>query len=315
MQLALQAILVSPKFSSGWNSTIEPDSDGRPSTWTSINWRHGCRISSGRSMPDDELFDLAAKKQLNANLDAQVKRMSKTRSRSRSSTISSCSGCSCATSTTCSRTPKLFPDFQRAAAAAMLKETELFFARDRPGRPQHSRHHRRRLHLSQPARWPGITASATPTATRRPERDEGRRQAIPRTTNSNASLCKAACAAALLTQASVLTVTSNPTRTSPVKRGRWVLEQLLGTPPPPPPPNVPELPADNKADAERFAAPAHGAASGQRACANCHAKMDPIGFAFENFNAVGAFRNKDGEFPIDPSGTLPDGKSFKAPRN
>jgi len=118
----------------------------------------------------------------------------------------------------------------------------------------------------------------------------------------------------LLTQASILTVTSNPTRTSPVKRGRWVLEQILGEPPPPPPPNVPELPEDEQAAA--------GASLRERlelhrkhpSCANCHAKMDPIGFALENYDAVGAYREQDGEFVIDPSGKFPDGTPFAGPQ-
>jgi hypothetical protein len=115
----------------------------------------------------------------------------------------------------------------------------------------------------------------------------------------------------LLTQASILTVTSNPTRTSPVKRGRWVLEQILGEPPPPPPPQVPELPNDAQAVA--------GASLRQRmeehrrnpSCANCHARMDPIGFALENYDAIGAFRTHDGKFEIDASGQFPDGPAFR----
>ena len=117
----------------------------------------------------------------------------------------------------------------------------------------------------------------------------------------------------LLTQASILAVTSNPTRTSPVKRGRWVLEQLLGTPPPPPPPNVPDLDKDVKSvltGSLRQRMEQHRA---NPACANCHAKMDPLGFAFENYNAIGAFRKTEGDFPIDASGTLPDGKTFQGP--
>jgi hypothetical protein len=100
----------------------------------------------------------------------------------------------------------------------------------------------------------------------------------------------------LLTQASILTVTSNPTRTSPVKRGRWILEQILGAPPPPPPPNVPELPEGDKA---------------QLTGSNCHATMDQLGFAFENYNAIGGFRQKDGDFPIEAGGVLPGGKTFQ----
>jgi hypothetical protein len=115
----------------------------------------------------------------------------------------------------------------------------------------------------------------------------------------------------LLTQASVLTVTSNPTRTSPVKRGRWVLEQILGAPPPPPPPQVPELPNDPQAVASASLRQRMEEHRRNPNCANCHAKMDPIGFALENYDAVGALRTKDGAFDIDPSGQLPDGRTFR----
>jgi hypothetical protein len=116
-----------------------------------------------------------------------------------------------------------------------------------------------------------------------------------------------------LTQASVLTVTSNPTRTSPVKRGRWVLEQILGTPPPPPPPDVPELEEGDKAELTGSLRQRMEQHRKNPSCANCHARMDPIGFAFENYDAIGKWRTKDGKFDIDPSGTLPDGQSFKGP--
>jgi hypothetical protein len=111
----------------------------------------------------------------------------------------------------------------------------------------------------------------------------------------------------------VLTVTSNPTRTSPVKRGRWVLEQLLGTPPPPPPPDVPELAEDDKAVLTGSLRQRMEQHRKNPACAGCHARMDPLGFAFENYDAIGAFRTHDGKFAIDPSGSLPDGQSFKGP--
>src|SRR5213078_2512540 len=97
----------------------------------------------------------------------------------------------------------------------------------------------------------------------------------------------------LLTQASVLTVTSNPTRTSPVKRGRWVLEQVLGTPPPPPPPPPPPLAANEKAVLSGSLRRRMEQHRSKPACAGCHARMDPIGFAFENYDAVGAFRTRD----------------------
>jgi hypothetical protein len=117
----------------------------------------------------------------------------------------------------------------------------------------------------------------------------------------------------LLTQASVLAVTSNPTRTSPVKRGRWVLEQMLGAPPPPPPPNVPELPQDEKSVATGSLRERLETHRKNPSCANCHAKMDPIGFALENYDAVGAFRQKDGAFDIDASGEFSDGRKVNGP--
>ena len=115
----------------------------------------------------------------------------------------------------------------------------------------------------------------------------------------------------VLTQASILTLTSNPTRTSPVKRGKWVLDQILGTPPPPPPPDVPSLPDEKQLTGSlRKVMEQHRA---NAVCASCHQRMDPIGFAFENYDAIGAWRDKDGEFAIDPSGVLPDGQSFQGP--
>ncbi|MCC9604400.1 DUF1592 domain-containing protein [Blastopirellula sp. JC732] len=112
----------------------------------------------------------------------------------------------------------------------------------------------------------------------------------------------------ILTHASILTVTSNPTRTSPVKRGKWVLENVLGTPPPDPPADVPTLEGQKELKGtlrERMAQ--HMA---NPSCASCHARMDPIGFALENFDAVGAFRDKDEGQKIDASGELPGGIKF-----
>lgn len=116
----------------------------------------------------------------------------------------------------------------------------------------------------------------------------------------------------LITQASILAVTSNPTRTSPVKRGRWILEQLLGTPPPPPPPNVPELMADEAALSGTLRQQMEQHRK-DPACATCHAKMDPLGFGLENFDAVGGWRNLDGKDPVDSTGELPSGEKFAGP--
>jgi hypothetical protein len=117
----------------------------------------------------------------------------------------------------------------------------------------------------------------------------------------------------LLGQASLMTVTSPPNRTSVVKRGKWVLENLLGAQPPPPPPDVPALEATSEAHKTltlRGALELHRASPG---CAGCHAVMDPIGFALENYNGIGEWRTKEGSSDIDASGKLPDGTKFSGP--
>ena len=117
----------------------------------------------------------------------------------------------------------------------------------------------------------------------------------------------------LLGQGSILTVTSYPTRTSPVLRGKWILENLLGTPPPPPPANVPDLKdhgEDGKVLPVRQRMELHRA---NATCAACHARLDPIGFALENYDGVGKWRTSDSNAPIDPSGALPDGTPFDGP--
>jgi mono/diheme cytochrome c family protein len=112
----------------------------------------------------------------------------------------------------------------------------------------------------------------------------------------------------LLGQGGILLLTSYSTRTSPVLRGKYVLENLLASPPPPPPPNVPSLKTEGAKSGEqlslREAMVRHRA---DPACANCHARMDPIGFALENFDAVGQWRDHDGSNAIDVSSKLPDG--------
>jgi hypothetical protein len=110
----------------------------------------------------------------------------------------------------------------------------------------------------------------------------------------------------ILTQASVLMVTSYPTRTSPVLRGKWILESILNAPPPPPPPNVPPLDdaANTSAKSLRETFEKHRA---NVACASCHSRLDPLGFSLENFDAGGKYRTKEGDSPIDASGNLPDG--------
>lgn len=117
----------------------------------------------------------------------------------------------------------------------------------------------------------------------------------------------------LLAQASILTVTSNPTRTSPVKRGKWVLENILGTPPPPPPPGADTLPGGEGPLTGKTLRAKMEEHRKNPTCASCHSRMDPIGFGLENFDAVGVWRDRDGDDPVDATGQLPDGTRFEGP--
>ena len=123
----------------------------------------------------------------------------------------------------------------------------------------------------------------------------------------------------VVTMGAVLAVTSHPTRTSPTLRGTWALDRLLGDPPPPPPPDVPELEEENGGDGPEHVAPPatlrerlarHRA---DPACASCHDRIDPLGFGLENFDAVGRWRDADGDAPIDASGALSGGATFDGP--
>jgi hypothetical protein len=117
----------------------------------------------------------------------------------------------------------------------------------------------------------------------------------------------------ILTHASVLTASSYATRTSVVLRGKWVLDNLLNAPVPPPPPDVPPL--DEAAVGSSMSLRQQMEKHRTNAiCASCHTRMDPIGFGLENFDAIGRWRERDGNFPVDASGTLPDGRSFNGPQ-
>jgi len=117
----------------------------------------------------------------------------------------------------------------------------------------------------------------------------------------------------LVTQGSVLSVTSYANRTSPVVRGKWILTNIMGTPPPPPPPNIPPLkeksPSGKKLSGRELLAE-HRA---NPLCASCHNTLDPIGFALENYDAIGRWRSKDDGVTVDASGVLPDGRPFDGP--
>jgi hypothetical protein len=301
MQFVMTAVLVSPKF------LFRVELDDRPNSTNPHaldEYQLASRMSYfiWSSMPDQELFDLAAKKQLSQNIESQVKRMLRDPKATALVDNFVVQWLQLQPLRNATPDPKKFPQFDERLRAAMLTETKMFFA-------ELIREDRKILdildadftYVNGPlARLYGI--SQGPRGGGRRNYEQFVRVQLKGTNRGG-----------VLTQASVLTVTSNPGRTSPVKRGRYVLEQLLGTPPPPPPANVPELEKDGKpvnAGTLRQQMEAHRK---NPACANCHAKMDGLGFGLENFDAIGGFRTKDGDAPIDSSGELPGGVTFTGP--
>lgn len=311
IQLAIQAALVSPKFL----FRLELDDRALSAETQPLDeFQLASRLSYflWSSMPDDELRDLAGKKQLIANLPAQVKRMLKDPKASALIDQFAMQWLQLGRLQTVAPDSKLFPSFNEPLRMAMLEETRLFLGEMmREDNSLDEMLNANFTYLNEPlARHYGIADTMGNQVGKKPVKPGGKPIKGPAFVRVSLDGTNRG---GLLTQASVLTVTSNPTRTSPVKRGRWVLEQLLGTPPPPPPPNVPEL---DKDEGKRLTGSLRQRMEQHRqnpTCANCHASMDPLGFAFENFDAIGAFREKDGEFSIDSSGVLPGGKMFKGP--
>jgi hypothetical protein len=117
----------------------------------------------------------------------------------------------------------------------------------------------------------------------------------------------------ILTHGSILTLTSNPNRSAPVKRGKWIMENILGVRPPDPPADVPMIAAAKKSLPDASFREQLNLHRENAVCASCHDQMDPLGFGFENFDGIGKYRTKDGEFAIDSSGILPSGKKFDGP--
>ena len=116
----------------------------------------------------------------------------------------------------------------------------------------------------------------------------------------------------LLGMSAVLVVSSHPQRTSPVLRGKWILDAMLGTPPPPPPPDVPPL-EEPTGPAPRSVRELLAQHRANPVCASCHSRIDPLGFALENYDALGRWRTEDGGKPVDARATLPDGTTFEGP--
>ena len=240
-------------------------------------------------MPDHELLGLAGKGRLRKNLDLQVARMLKD-PRSRALT-DNFAGQWLQLRTLGILTPdaKKFPGYNESLGKAMRRETEeLFDYIVRENRP--------------------VTEFLTADYTFVNER-LANHYGLPGVKGDGfvKVSVKGTGRSGVLTHASVLTLTSNPTRTSPVKRGKWVLENILGTPPPPPPPGVPALDEKELKGSLRQRMEQH---RGNALCASCHARMDAIGFAFEHFDGIGRYRQDDGGFPVETAGQLPSGEKF-----
>jgi hypothetical protein len=118
----------------------------------------------------------------------------------------------------------------------------------------------------------------------------------------------------LLGMSAVLITSSYPYRTSPVLRGAWILDSILGTPPPPPPPGVPPLQEENHGGVAKSMRERLTQHRANPVCASCHNRIDPLGFALENYDAIGRWRTEDAGKPIDSSGELPDGTKIDGPR-
>ena len=296
ISVALRALLVAPDFL--FRVEREPEQPTSAEGYEIGMYELASRLSYflWASMPDDELLDLAGQGRLRDAevLARQVARMLRDpRARSLSESFGAqwlqYRGLAAA-----APDRDRYPDFEDNLRLSMRRETELFFqsivAQDRSILDLIAGSYsflNERL-----ARHYGISGVVGP------EFREVSLAGTPR--------------AGVLTHGSVLTVTSYATRTSPVLRGKWVLDNILNAPPPPPPPDVPNL-DEAKVGTSASLREQLEVHRENAICSSCHSQMDPLGFGLENFDGVGAWRSADGEHAVDASGTLPDGRSFRGP--
>jgi hypothetical protein len=297
IQRGLQAALSSPHFL--FRAEQDYDRDASTAPLPENDFALAARLSYflWSSLPDDELLRMAGQGSLRRrdNLQAQVARMLRDR-RSRALTENFASQwLQTRKLEEFVPDPVLFPGFDESLRSAMLEETRLFcgsiqvedrsvlefldadytFVNER---------------LARHYGIPGVVGDAF------------RRVSVAGTPRGG-----------VLTQASILTATSNPTRTSPVKRGKWILENILGTPPSPPPSGVEALKDTAGAGSSGTLRERMERHRTDPSCASCHRMMDPLGFSLENFDAVGGWRTHDGDHPVDPTGSLPGGREFRGP--
>jgi len=296
LQFAIADTLVKPQFL----FRIERDpAPGATSRITDLELASRLSYFLWSSTPDDELLRVAETNKLHTPevLDAQVKRLI---ADPRSSALSdNFAGQWLQTRSLDAMKPdaKKFPEWGPELKEEMRTETSMFFqAVMQDNRPIGDFIDGKYTFLNEDlAKFYGIDG-VTGSNFRRVE-----------LTDANA-----AQRSGVFTQASVLTVSSYPTRTSVVLRGKYLMETVLNSPPPPPPPDVPRLNEATVGVAKslRQQMEAHRA---DALCASCHSKMDVLGFGLENYDAIGRWRTTDGKFPIDSSGNFPNGKSFNGP--
>jgi hypothetical protein len=298
IEAALERLLIDPEFL--FRIEHDPDHVARGAIYPVPDLLLASRLSFflWSSIPDDELLDLAERGKLSepATLERQVVRMlADERSKALVDNFFS-QWLQLRAAHGQAPDPNVFPEFDENLREAFIRETELFLQtqlREDRGVLELLTADYTFLNerLAQHYQIAGVHGSRF----RRVTLDDPRR-------------------GGLLGMGSVLMVTSYGNRTSPVLRAKWVLENLLGTPPPPPPGDVPPFPDEAGEDGQPRSVRERLAQHRKNpTCANCHAPMDPLGFALENFDAVGKWRLLDANAPIDASGVLVDGTSFTGP--
>ncbi len=291
--VGLEALLISPKFL--YHRQPVPTGEDRNGTLLIDEFTLASRLSYflWSSTPDEELLALAERGQLRSRLAEQVKRMVRDPKSAALTQNFAGQWLQLRDMEQVAPDPQTFPNFNASLAADMRRESELLFEHIlRENRPVVEFLSADYTFLnSRLAKHYGLSERPGDTFSRVSLVDSPRR--------------------GIATHGSVLTLTSHPTRTSPVKRGKWLLEQLLGTEPPPAPRDVPPLP-DAKEDHKlslRARLEEHRA---NAACASCHALLDPMGFALENYDAIGRWRTSEADQPLDTSGQLISGERFQS---
>lgn len=295
LSLSLQAILVAPEFL----FRLEEDPPAGTPERTLNDFEVASRLSYflWSSMPDDELFELARQKKLTTadTLRQQVRRMLKDDKADALVQNFAAQWLNLRNIDDVTPNPDVFKNFDSKLKHDMRRETELLFGS-----------------ILQEDRSVEELLSADYTFLNKRLADHYGIEGVKSDNFERISL-KGTNRTGVLTHASILTLTSNPGRTSPVKRGKWIMENMWGEAPPPPPPNVPELEATAEAAPNATLREQLAKHREDPGCASCHVVMDPLGLGLENFDAIGRWRDKDGDHTVDASGQLPSGESFNGP--